>query len=181
MNFKLKSFLFAPFYPFSYSKLHLLFFISLFLLYCILGIKPLKPWGLGFLPSTQNIITKTHTWKCLTLQPFLLRMHPWKKIQNFCFTPSQSNLKYESENRPWVRGLNWVGLDSRALRFSSLCSAVSAAVLYRITWTSNTPFIQCNNYPSHLPCPLFPIYWLITSGIYIVHFDHFSPTSFFEL
>ena len=28
-----------------------------------------------------------------------------KKIQNFCFTPSQSNLKYAPENRPWVGGL----------------------------------------------------------------------------
>ena len=28
-----------------------------------------------------------------------------KKIQHFCFTPSQSNFKYGSENRPWLRGL----------------------------------------------------------------------------
>ena len=56
----------------------------------------------------------THTWKFLTLQAFLLRMPLWKKIDKFSFTPPpQSTLKYGSENRPWVRGLNSAFLSLR--------------------------------------------------------------------
>ena len=35
-----------------------------------------------------------------------------KKFANFSFTPSQSTLKYGSENRPWVRGLRAVYVTS---------------------------------------------------------------------
>ena len=37
-----------------------------------------------------------------------------KKIQHFCFTPSQSNFKYGSENRPWVRGLKHCPVNKKA-------------------------------------------------------------------
>ena len=39
------------------------------------------------------------------LQAFLLRMPLWKKSRNLVLPPSQSTLKYGSENRPWVRVL----------------------------------------------------------------------------
>ena len=61
-----------------------------------------------FLPHSK-LSWGTHTWKFLTLQTFLLRMPLWKK------TPSQSTLKYGSENRLWVRGLRKIVSDLNTL------------------------------------------------------------------
>ena len=70
----------------------------------------IKPWGgggavgpppcLGFCPLLKISFRNPYL-KILDLSKLFVADAPMKKnIQNFCFTPSQSNLKYGSENRP---------------------------------------------------------------------------------
>ena len=61
--------------------------------------------SLTFCLFTQNILRQPipeNSWPC---KPFCCGCPYEKKSKNLVLPPSQSTLKYGSENRPWVRGL----------------------------------------------------------------------------
>ena len=75
-------------------------------------------------------------------------MHPWKNIQIFCFTPSQSNLKYGSEIRPWVRGLRDIHANKNTI-FSQWLPFYS----WNLTKNSLVKKVSKDNrYPYHTCC-----------------------------
>ena len=87
---------------------------------------PPMPW---FCPLLKNHYA-THTWKFLTLQNFLLRMHPWKKNQQVLFYP------FSEQFEIWV----WKRLIRSNYRFHPI--RAHTFLSYHPIWAAICPFTR---------------------------------------